>query len=337
MVDLSSASRTAQVRSGGRRRPARFSHVLLAVIACLFAVRLPANSSPCAGMEAVRVLWDSVELHDTRFGTSVSVRVELTRLPASGIEKSFLAAPRRRPVSPSGPEVLLLDVRTRIEPPAIPAVTLLSRVWFSPREALPLQRFRSRRGEDDYDQTFRFTHEGVFRLQVEPRAPAEVPLGPEGWSKKSESFYVYPGIGGFTETSLLLYILSAAQIDTEGAPLELDVFNRRQFHRVALRAGAPRSLPTELILSMPNGEAKVLRSVEAFPVRFVGVPLDPKAKEREDFSFLGLKGEVVLYLEKESRLPVQVSGEIPGIGRVEMRASEIKFRAPNGRPASVKD
>jgi hypothetical protein len=291
----------------------------------LLPVALAADSASPLVLAAERVAWRSIELYGSRLGNSVTVTIEISRLPASGADKTFLASRQGRPYAPSGPDVMLLEVRTRIEPLALSPVTLESRVWFSPREALPLQRFRSRRGEGDFDQTFRFTHEGVFRRQLEPRTPAETPLPVARWTKTDESFYAYAGGPMPTETSLLIYILSAADVASGGEPLSLNVFNRRQFHQVVLRADAARTLTADLTIRKPGAETQVRKTVEAIPVRLESRPLNPNAKEKEDFSFLGLKDNIVLFVDRSSRLPVQVSGVIPGIGSVELRAREIKL------------
>jgi hypothetical protein len=324
MADLAGAK---PLRGAEYKRRRMIGAAVLAAAGLFLLPPAPAAGPPATpALTADRVAWSSVELYGSRLGNSVTVTIELARLPAAGIDKGFLPSPQGRPYAASGPEVMLIEVRTRIEPLALSPVTLESRVWFAPREALPLQRFRSRRGEADFDQSFRFTHEGVFRRQLEPRTPAETPLPAARWTKTDESFYAYPGGPAPTETSLLIYILSAADFAAGGEPLVLNVFNRRQFHQVALRADPARSLPADLTVRKPGSEAQVQRTVTAVPVRLESRPLDPQAREKEDFSFLGLKNDIVLFIEKDSRLPVQVNGMIPGVGHVELRAREIKLK-----------
>lgn len=268
--------------------------------------------------------WRAIELQGARLGNSVSVSIRLDRAPAAGIEKGFLDFPRGRPFAAGGAAIGLLEVTTRIEPLAHRPVALVSRVWFDPAGATPLQRYRSRRGEGDYDQTFRFGPEGVFRRQLEPRSPEEAAKPPEGWTKRDESFYARPGgPGAMTETSLLMVILSAAELEAGSAPEEVVVFNRRQFHRIVMRPGALRRLPAALVVHGPGEAKRVVESLEAIPVALEARPLDPGAKDPEHFSFLGLTEGVVLFLEKGTRLPVQVNGALPGVGSVELRAREI--------------
>jgi hypothetical protein len=282
-----------------------------------------AGAPPAAAGD--RVPWSAVELHGSRLGNSVTVAIDLKWLPAAGVEPGFLASPRGEPLRAASPQIGLLEVRTRIEPLALRPVTLASRVWFEPHGAVPLQRVRTRRGEADYDQTFRFTAEGVFRRQVEPRSAAEAAQPMDQWTKRDDAFYPFAGGAGISETSLLVVRLSAGDFATGGGPLELTVFNRRQLHRVALRPEAPRRMPAALTVRGPGAESRTLASVETVPVRLESRPVDPDAREQEEFSFLGLKDGIVFFLEKETRLPVQVNGALPGIGMVELRAREIRL------------
>jgi hypothetical protein len=51
--------------------------------------------------------------------------------------------------------------------------------------------------------------------------------------------------------------------------------------------------------------------------------MDSELKEAENFSFLGLHSNIVIYLEPGSRLPIQASGDIPTIGTTQLKLNEV--------------
>jgi hypothetical protein len=45
----------------------------------------------------------------------------------------------------------------------------------------------------------------------------------------------------------------------------------------------------------------------------------------ENFSFLGLHQDISIYIDPTTRLPIQVSGIIPSLGKAELKLNEIKW------------
>jgi len=75
-------------------------------------------------------------------------------------------------------------------------------------------------------------------------------------------------------------------------------------------------------------ESEVRREGEIEAVKFSinTRSLSGKEKKTEQFSFLGLKGDFDIYLDKTAKIPVQVCGHIPGFGEVKIRLQKIEFR-----------
>jgi hypothetical protein len=48
--------------------------------------------------------------------------------------------------------------------------------------------------------------------------------------------------------------------------------------------------------------------------------------EDEDFSFLGLKGDITIFIDSGSGIPIQISGDIPTIGRVDLKLYDVRLR-----------
>jgi hypothetical protein len=304
----------------------RVVFILAALGGLLPAPPLPAEPT-ASRPEPGRVPWEAFKLQGSRFGNSVTVSIRLARGASAAVEKNFLPSPQGTPLRSNGPELLELEVLTRIEPVALAPVTLENRVWFSSEGAQPLQRFRSRRGEDDYEQVFRFTSEGVFRRQREPMNAEEALQPAERWTKRDDSFYpLGERMRQATETSLLIYLLAARPAAEDGREAHFTVFNKRKLHEVRALPAALQAVPVDYLLWQAGGQTRVRRTAEAAVVRMESRPLEPGGKDPEDFSFLGLKEDIAVVFERSTRYPLRVSGVIPGIGRVDLNLSEIHLR-----------
>jgi hypothetical protein len=314
-------------------KPSMVLRCLSAAACFLWAVSLCTAASEPRRLDAGRVSWRAFQIGGSRLGNSVSTTIELAPVPA-GAEKEFLASPRGTPFAAGTPQAAVLAVKTVIRPQAFSPVTLTSRVWFDPQSARPLQQIRWRRGQDDYDQTYRFTDEGVFRLQREPRSAAEAALPPDRWTKIDQKFYTLGArTGQATETSLLIYLLSALFRPEEGGAFNLTVFNKRQLFDVRLMPQPVQSLPVDFILKQGGRETRVQRTAQVLPIRMDSRTLDPGGKDADDFSFLGLKEDIVVFFENSSRFPIRVSGVIPGLGRIDLPLQEIEPSAAADAPA----
>ncbi len=74
---------------------------------------------------------------------------------------------------------------------------------------------------------------------------------------------------------------------------------------------------------------RVDKKIDTIKISFQARSLAPTNKEPEEFSFLGLKGNFDIYIDKASRVPVQVSGKITAFGEVDIRLQEMNLTPPN--------
>ncbi len=70
------------------------------------------------------------------------------------------------------------------------------------------------------------------------------------------------------------------------------------------------------------GERRISGQVETLEISLDGQPLDRQTEEG-DFEFLGLRGDVRLYLDKTVRVPLQLSGRIKYVGKGNVRLRRV--------------
>jgi hypothetical protein len=311
------------------RKYKRFILCLSLLLCCsMYASASHAQSESRLQYDPGRVSWAELSFYAKNFWVEVTTRIQLILLPAAETEALLLPSPRGTPVKPATPRVSQITVQTNIDPKLRPPVTLYSRIWFNPADTSALGRIMIRRGEDDYKKMYRFTRQGVFRHQLEPRDKREALLAPENWTHENNNFYAYDpaklGCSGVAEPSALIYIPSAADISALNNPFSLCVFGKRQLHRARLQQEGIYPISVNFIEANQERKIRKEERVNTIKIAISAEPMESDLNEDENFSFLGLHKDIAIYIDPATHFPVQVSGIIPTIGAVDLKLSEVQ-------------
>jgi hypothetical protein len=120
-------------------------------------------------------------------------------------------------------------------------------------------------------------------------------------------------------------LITRSAADAPGAsdpPAGLCVFHKRQVHRVHVHPQPEQEVRFDYLEKRGGREARRMGAVSARLVSITSRPIGSYRGQVEDFFGDGTQ----LLLSSEDRLPLAVSGELPLIGRVEMRLNEVHFR-----------
>jgi hypothetical protein len=282
-------------------------------------------SGPAVGSGAVP--WSALVLEGSRWPARAVTRLTLTPLAAAEARGALVHSPRGSALAVPEGGAWRLDSLREVHLPLTADRELGRRVWLTADGAV-LQRVRSRYGEEASEKTYRFTREGVYRVKREPADRSESDLPPPRWSRVTDTFYGYPegvqGCARVTESSALLYLLSAMETGGTALQGEQCVFGRKHLHRVRLRPRGERDLKVDYRRRSAGGPEgaweRVRGRVTAVQVA-VGLA-DGGGGHDDDFRFLGLEGEVRVALDRRSGLPLEVAGVIPGFGRATFHLRE---------------
>lgn len=222
-----------------------------------------------------------------------------------------------------------MDLRTTIDPIVGPTVRLDKQVWFCPENADAFQSIWMRLGEDDYKRTFRFTRQGAYRVQREPANQQEAELPSEEWTKIRNSFYPYSldswRCKQVSEPSVLIYLVSASPISEGNIPAHFCIFYKRQLHDVRLIPRGSEALEVDYVEKSGENLIRTNGAVKAVRVSLNAASSQADEEDGESFSFLGLKEDIEIFLDPQSRIPLMVRGVIPLAGRVELKLREIRL------------
>ncbi|MBL0714521.1 MAG: hypothetical protein JJV98_12555 [Desulfosarcina sp.] len=281
-------------------------------------------------LDPQRVSWEHLRYQSKNMMVTLTAEMKLQALPAVQAEAVFLKNPRGTPLKASGPEVLHIALDMMIDFIFRAPVIITNEVWFNPDDAAALGRFRLRRGEDDFEKTYRFTEQGVFRRNREPRTREEAALDPDQWSRLIDTFYSHDldqlGCPVVTERLVLIYILSAIENLKDHQPFSLCVFGKRQLHRVELKPEGSQTLKVDFVEKQPQAETRRQGEVQAIKIALKAEPMVSDLDKPENFSLLGLHKNIVIFIDPKTRLPIQITGDITTIGKATLKLLEVQYR-----------
>jgi hypothetical protein len=184
-----------------------------------------------------------------------------------------------------------------------------------------LQRDKLRPGKNPYRKIYRFADDGAFRIRLEPANHAEAEQSSEHWTKIKESFYAYDGASSgcaaVSEPTLLLYRVPVLDLETGGKAVSECVFLDDSLYRVRLEPQGRELREVDYSLSAGGAERRVTGNRDVVKVALRVEPLT-RGADRADFELLELRGDIAIYLDAVSRVPVALSGERSGFGRIDI-------------------
>lgn len=298
---------------------------LLCAAALLFTVA-GGTAGAAPAVEVPASDWSSFTLQASRFGSTATAVVERQMLPTAAAIPAFIESPRGLPLEATRAELQKLSVSVTLEILGGRRVRIENHLWFDPYANTPLYLLRTRFGLDDYHQQFRFTREGVFRYQREPATAGETAKPPDAWTRIKQHFYPYPlgpsGCPPILETSQMIPLAEVILMDLAAAARPLCVFHKRQVHRVSVYPLPARMVSFDYLERRADGEIQRVGTVSARGARIVSRPIESYRGDVEELFRDGSQ----LWFNPEGRLPLAVSGELPVIGRVEMRLKEMRLK-----------
>jgi hypothetical protein len=305
-----------------------FFMVLILLMSLLNLSRAQTHSQ--IKLDPKRVPWIKLLFKIESFSADVTTQVQLESLTAADVEAELIKSPEGTPIEVIPPESNKITVNYDVKYILKPPIKTINHVWFNPIDATALGRIRLRRGNDDFKKVYRFTEQGVFRHQLEPKDQQETSKQPEQWTATQDSFYSYDidqlGCHNVTERLVLIYLASALELSKSTQPISFCVFGRRQLFDVQLKPQGLYSLEVDFIEKKQHGEVHRQGKVKALKIAIDPRPLASDLDKEEDFSFLGFQEDIAIFIDSQSGLPIQISGKISVVGQVTIKLHEVWLR-----------
>jgi hypothetical protein len=244
--------------------------------------------------------------------SSVSVRL----LPSGEASRELLHRKDHKVLLPAGRRTARVEVGN----------TLLGRIskttlWFDPADGRALQRLTVESGKRQRYKALRFTADGVLTQRRYPRQ-GEEKQPHSRWTDTSEEFVALPlAQSSVTEGTALLYLLAVADLQRTGQTRTLEIFADDAVHRLEVKVEGIVRLKARYACVRGDREEKLKGEVELLHLTLR--PQKQVGGKESSFEFLGLEGDVDVYLHRQDRYPVQITGKIPVAGRVKIELQRV--------------
>jgi hypothetical protein len=285
-------------------------------------------------LDPKRVQWSYLVYEVKSASVDVTIEVRMEPSTKSDAEAAIVSSGQGDPLPVPAGGCYKITVNTLIDPVLQSAVKSVDHLWFDPRDATALGRDSFRQGEDDFKKEYRFTRQGVFRFQQEPKDKKEASMEPDHWTKVIDRFYSYDtgklGCRVITDRLLMTYIASASEMLNNNQPLSLCVFGKRQLFQVKLQPTGLQSLKIDYIEKNEQGETRRQSQVNAMQINLEAKPLESDLEAVEHFSFMGFLNKISFFIDSARNLPVELKGEIPPVGLVTIKLKEAHLRNGSG-------
>ncbi len=167
--------------------------------------------------------------------------------------------------------------------------------------------------------------EGFYRqIQTRPHDKKKnIPVDRWEVFQDEERLYRYPdgkpleeGVS-LHDSFALLYLIMQADLSGPDRSQEFVVLSKGKLLRVRIRAGETRNRVRK-VRDLSTGKTRRLH------LREKSLTLIPIGAGAEKMNFLSMKGEIEIWLEEKSQTIVEVSGEIPRVGRLELKLKAVE-------------
>ncbi len=192
--------------------------------------------------------------------------------------------------------------------------------FFEPDSGRVLQRTKVKLGGDPYRKSYRFGRQGLEWTRSAPKSRGETERAEPAWSKIENFSAPYPSGGQcrvYSEPALLLYL--AAQHDWNAEKkIELCMFAGKQWSRVEAVSTGLKPFDASFV---QNGQARKLTEARVIVLK---ANQTGSGESEDPLELMGLRGNLQLFLDPQSGLPLGIQGEMPWLGLVTVRLEKAE-------------
>jgi hypothetical protein len=275
----------------------------------------PANAEPAQDLlDPQRIAWSEVQLEASKLFMSADAVLRPSLVPTGNISETLMTPGEGNAVQP-GRETMELAAITN----GFSRHTEVS-LLLNPVSGAAIQRVSTDSGNKNRFRIYRFTDAGAYHRTRWPRK-GEEKKPPEEWSEQTEGLRPYPtnqASENVTESTGLIYVAAASDLNQPGDQMKILTYARSHLYRVSLVVAEPVRITVDY--QETKAGKTVGRKSKLSPLRILirGEPAE-NGDEKDEFEMLGLKGDIELLLEPETRLPLQLNGNVKIVGRVSFR------------------
>lgn len=197
------------------------------------------------------------------------------------------------------------------------------RVNFEAATGRALTRSRLSQGKQQRLKSYEYEADFIVRERREPLTSDDTLA--QDWPATSRTELVYPASASeVVVTTPYMLLLLAQQLQAQGPGESMDVLVHTDlnFYRVHLTSGNGIPIPVNYDVT---GQDRAAGTRETLAVAIHAEP-DTMLEKKDDFRLLGLTGEIILFFDRATGLPLQIRGQAPRIGGTEINLKSVTMR-----------
>lgn len=293
----------------------------------IFTLIISINSYPLLAqaedstLDPSRVKWTNLHYKTYVVFFSMNIKAKLQQISQATSKAALLTPKQGEGTIPQADPTYRIDLDTKI----MGRKSFIS-LWYDP-DGTAFQRKQTDTGSKQRVKTYRITKNGYYSRQAKPKEN-EKDLPPDKWTDIGEGknkFNKLPPTGAIiAEPTALYYLVSASPLNKPGDKFQEYIFTKHGIYQLNLHAVDYKNIEANY-KSNEGGKKRTISNDEykALHIRMNAIPIDPAGAD--DFDFLGLKGDIDLYVDPDTRVLVQVSGKADYIGHTDIKLKEVSF------------
>ena len=278
---------------------------------------LSASAVRSAELSPARLGWSVLEFEAAKLMMKASARVKAEAVPTSLAKGDLRPAAKFQVIEPRSDSVVRLQIGSKYLGRTSDATLLIE-----PASAATLQReATATRGQRRRHKVERRTMAGMYTERREWTGGNPIPAARKWPVTSQEELSVdCPSTGPceIADPAALLYIVSVARLEESGDRERLWVLAKGKTILVEATVVGLVLTDRPYLLQGPGMEGSVEGNRLALQIRLEG-QCSGAGCTGNDLRLMGLQGDVELLLEKESRIPLLISGRLPRLGRINFR------------------
>jgi hypothetical protein len=269
--------------------------------------------------DPTRVPWQSLSFKASKLGVTARASVAIETLGRQKASRQ-LTQIGAEPLEPTGPAVVLTTGSSFL------GRTGTSTVLLDAGSGQAFESLQRDGGKRHRIKIYRFGRAEIASRRVVPADSEEAKMPSERWTEVSLESYAIPSSAGpVSEPSVLLYIVSSCSEAALREGRELILFSDKQLSRVTVKMIDETTLDVEYGV----GGGQMAGEVQALRLAVRARPLDSASESR--FEMMGLEGDIDVYIDKKTRVPLKISGRISPVGRVNIKLEDMTARTQTAR------
>jgi len=293
--------------------------ILLLLLVCLSGFT-PSIQAQDNALDPSRVKWSSLHYKSYVLFFPMNVKARLTELSQTDSKSALLIPKQGQGTMPQADPTYRIDIDSKL----MGRDSFIS-LWFDP-DGNAFQRTQTDTGSKQRVKTYRILTNGYYSREIKPKEN-EKALSPNQWTQIGEGYKTFnklpPTHEIVAEPTALYYLVSASALTKPGDKFQKLIFTKYGIYQLNLHAVDYQVMDTNYIQQRGENKQTIQGEYQTLHIKMNAVPIDPSGTDK--FDFLGLKGDIHLYLDPVSRVLLQISGKADIIGHTDITLKHVVF------------